>query len=67
MKDDLLHRIDPDYYRETQLRIARAQIEKLLRERELLADVQRRSKIPLGTLRSPDAITRLPSRTPFHR
>jgi hypothetical protein len=64
---DLLRRIDPEYYRETQLRIARAQLEKLLREREVFADVERRSKIPLGTVPSADAMTRPPARTPSHR
>jgi hypothetical protein len=58
---DLLHSIDPDYYRETQVRIARAQLDKLLLEREALADAERRSKIPLGTFRSAEAKTISPS------
>jgi hypothetical protein len=49
MMDELLQQLDPDNYREARLEMLRTAIEQLLREREALADVERRSQIPLGT------------------
>ena len=40
--------LDPDFYREALLHIARLTAARLLRERSALADVERRAKIPLG-------------------
>jgi hypothetical protein len=49
--------LDPDFYREALLHIARLTADRLLRERSALADIERRAKIPLGVSRMPDAIT----------
>jgi hypothetical protein len=46
--DELLQELDPEFYREARLRLARAEINYLLRER---AARERRAKIPLGTQR----------------
>jgi multidrug resistance efflux pump len=62
LMEDVLHRIDPDYYREARLRIARASLKQLRREREALAEVEGRNRVPLGTMRSTDAIASLRSR-----
>jgi hypothetical protein len=54
----LLQQLDPDFYRETRLHIARGELEQLRRERSALdADIERRSKISLGASRSGDAVT----------
>ncbi len=53
---ELPQQLDPDFYREALLHIARLTAERLLRERSALADIERRAKIPLGVARSPDAI-----------
>jgi hypothetical protein len=49
--------LDPEFYREALLHIARLTTERLLRERSALADIERRAKIPLMASKSPDAIT----------
>jgi len=54
---ELPEQLDPDFYREALLHIARLTAERLLRERSALADIERRAQIPLGASRSPDAIT----------
>jgi hypothetical protein len=54
--DDLLQELDPDFYRAARLRLARAEIDHLLRER---AARERRAKIPLGTQQE---LGRLPHR-----
>ncbi len=54
---ELLQQLDPDFYREARLHIAHIELEQLLRERKALADIERRSKIPLGTSRPAAAIT----------
>jgi hypothetical protein len=46
---DFLQQLDLDYYRAARLLIARAQLEQLRKEHLELADIERRSKIPLGT------------------
>ena len=46
---ELLQQIDLDYYRSAQLLIVRAELEQLRQGRSALADVERRSKIPLAT------------------
>jgi hypothetical protein len=48
--------IDRDYYRSVRLLIARAEFEQLHQWR---VDVERRSKIPLRTSRSPDSCGQL--------
>jgi hypothetical protein len=53
---ELLQQIDLDYYRSAQLLIVRAELEQLRQGRSALADVERRSKIPLAT--SPQGIER---------
>ena len=45
---DLPEQLDPDFYREALLHIARLTADRLLRERSILADIERRAKIPLG-------------------
>src|ERR1022692_3865381 len=40
--------LDPDFYREALLHIARLTADRLFRERSAFADVERRAKIPLG-------------------
>jgi hypothetical protein len=52
---ELLHQIDSDYYRSARLLIARAELEQLRHRRSAMADVDRRSKIPLGMSRLPEA------------
>jgi hypothetical protein len=54
---ELPEQLDPDFYREALLHIARLTADRLLRERSALADLERRAKIPLGATHSPDAIT----------
>ena len=49
--------LDPDFYREALLHIARLTAARLLRERSALADIERRAKIPLGASTWSDAIT----------
>ncbi len=53
---ELPQQLDPDFYREALLHIARLAAERLLQERGTSADIERRSKIPLGTSRPLDAI-----------
>jgi hypothetical protein len=48
---DLLQELDPDFYREARLHLARIELEQLRRERAELADIERRCKIPLGSSR----------------
>ena len=48
--------LDPDFYREALLHIARLTAGRLLRERSALADIERRAKIPLGPFHRSDAI-----------
>ena len=43
---ELLLRLDPDFYREARLHIARVELEQLRRERSAFADIERRVKIP---------------------
>lgn len=57
---ELLHQIDTDYYRAAQLLIVHAELEQLRRRRSSMADVERRSKIPLGMPRPPDGGRRHP-------
>jgi hypothetical protein len=45
---DLLQQLDLDYYRSTQLVVARAELERLQKERSTSIDVERRSKSPYG-------------------
>jgi|ERR1019366_615140 hypothetical protein len=54
---ELPQQLDPDFYHEALLHIARLAAERLLQERGTSADIERRSKIPLGTSRPLDAIT----------
>lgn len=54
---ELPERLDPDFYREALLHIARLTAARLLRERSASADIERRAKIPLGPSHIPDAIT----------
>jgi|SRR5580693_1767428 hypothetical protein len=44
---ELPEQLDPDFYREALLHIARLTADRLLRERSA-ADIERRAKIPLG-------------------
>ena len=44
----LLQELDPDFYREARLHIARLELEQLRRERSAFADIERRAKIPLS-------------------
>jgi hypothetical protein len=52
---ELLQHIDFDYYRSAQLLVARADLERLRRERSTCADVKKPGKMPPGA--SPSAIT----------
>jgi DNA replication initiation complex subunit (GINS family) len=54
---ELLQELDPDFYREARLHIARVELKQLRRERSAFADIERTAKIPLVKSRSPDAIT----------
>jgi hypothetical protein len=45
---ELPEQLDPDFYREALLHIARLTADRLLRERSALADIERRAQIPLG-------------------
>jgi hypothetical protein len=45
---ELPQQLDPDFYREALLHIARLTAERLLRERSALDDIERRAKITLG-------------------
>jgi hypothetical protein len=54
---ELPQQLDPEFYREALLHIARLAAERLLQERGTSADIESRSKIPLGTSRPLDAIT----------
>ncbi len=45
---DLPQQLDPDFYREVLLHIARLEVERLLRERSALDDIERRAKTPSG-------------------
>jgi hypothetical protein len=56
--DELLQQLDPDNYREARLDMLRAAIEQLLRAREALAGVERRSQIPLATSRDLPGVCR---------
>jgi hypothetical protein len=53
----LPEQVDPDFYREALLHIARLTADRLLRERSALADIERRAKIPIAASRSPDVMT----------
>jgi DNA replication initiation complex subunit (GINS family) len=53
----LLQQLDPDFYRETRLHIARVELEQLRQDRSAFADIERRSKIPLGIFRLGDVMT----------
>jgi hypothetical protein len=48
--------LDPDFYRETRLRIVRVELEQLRQDRSAFADIERRSKIPLGISRLGEAM-----------
>jgi hypothetical protein len=52
---DVLQKRDLDDYRSVLLLVARAELERLRRERSTCADVEGRSKLPLGTSRSADS------------
>ena len=54
---DLLQRIDLDYYRAAQLLIARAEIEQLRRQSSALARTEQ-PKFPTGALRPVDDFVR---------
>jgi len=56
LMQELLHQIDSDYYRFARLLIVRAELEQLRHRRPTMDDVDRRSKIPLGMSRSPEAL-----------
>jgi hypothetical protein len=56
---ELLQQVDPDYYRSARLLIVRAELEQLRQERSALADVERRSKVPLEMSRSADSCSQL--------
>jgi DNA replication initiation complex subunit (GINS family) len=45
---ELLQELDPDFYREARLHIARVELKQLRRERSAVADIERRAKIPLS-------------------
>jgi len=60
LMQELLHQIDTDYYRAAQLLIVHAELEHLRHRRAAMADVERRSKIPLGMTRLPDNWRRHP-------
>jgi hypothetical protein len=49
---ELLQQIDPDYYREARLRMARAELRRLRQARSALAEVE--TKLPSTTFRSGD-------------
>jgi hypothetical protein len=51
---ELLQKLELDYYRSALLLVARAELERLRQERSTCADVEGRSKLPLGTSRSAD-------------
>jgi len=53
---ELLQELDPDFYREARLHIARVELKQLRRERSAFADIERRANISLVKSRSPDAI-----------
>jgi hypothetical protein len=53
----LLLELDPDFYRETRLHIARVELEQLRQDHSAFADIERRSKIPLGISRLGEAMT----------
>jgi hypothetical protein len=52
---DLLQRLDLDYYRSALLLVARAELERLRQERAASADVQARGELPLSTSCSADS------------
>jgi hypothetical protein len=54
---ELPQQLGPDFYREARLHIARLEAGRLCRER-LIADIERRAKIPLGASCAADAIRR---------
>ncbi len=54
--EELLQELDPDFYREARLHIARVELEQLRRERGAFADIERRAKIPLAKSRYADPI-----------
>jgi hypothetical protein len=56
LMQELLHQIDSDYYRSARLLIVRAELEQLRRRRSAMADIDKRSKIPLGMSRLPEAL-----------
>jgi hypothetical protein len=53
----LLQELDPDFYRATRLHIARVELEQLRQNRSVFADIERRSKIPLGMSRLGNVMT----------
>ncbi len=54
---ELPDQVDPDFYREALLHIARLTADRVLRERSALADIERRAKIPIAGSHSPDDMT----------
>jgi hypothetical protein len=54
---ELLQELDPDFYRETRLHIARVELEQLRQDGSAFAEIERRSKIPLGISRLGDVMT----------
>jgi len=56
LMQELLHQIDSDYYRSARLLIVRAELEQLRHRRWAMVEMDRRSKIPLGMSRSPEAL-----------
>jgi hypothetical protein len=63
---ELPRQLDPDFYREAQLHIARLEAGRLCRQRLTLADIERRAKIPLGASCAPDTIRRAIDRGHSH-
>jgi hypothetical protein len=63
---ELLQEIDVDYYRAARLLIVRAELEQLRLERAALADVERRSQIPLATPPQATQVSKLVRPSPVH-
>lgn len=63
---ELLQQIDLDYYRSAQLLIVRAELEELRQERSALADVERRSEIPLATSLQGTQVSKPVQPSPVH-
>jgi len=45
---ELLHHLDPDYYRTALLLVARTELERLRQERSTGTNIERRSNVPLS-------------------